>query len=365
MDKAVISRTQAFMLGISGITVSGHLLFIPVVLNLAGRDAWISLALALLPAMYIGYVTAALACRFPGKTIVEYVQTILGKWPGRAIGWLIMFYFFHDLTLCVRGFGEFYNSAMTPRTPILVYLTGVIILAVYAIRSGVEVLARTNQIFLTFLIPIGIMASLLTMKNKDYLNLLPIMEYGVKPALGGMVSLMSLFTTIFVLGMVFPFVRSTRYLKRNSLIAMALLVAMFIGPLTGTIATFGLERSIGLNFPSFLMLRDVKVGQLQRLDLVAVLLWSFGSFGKVVLFLHAVTLGIAKLCGIEDHRRMAIPVAVLVIVTSLYNSASFIELYRFLRDFYPYYSLLFGFIVPSALLAVALLRKIRLKPEGG
>jgi spore germination protein KB len=365
MDKAVISRTQAFMLGISGITVSGHLLFIPVVLNLAGRDAWVSLALALIPAMYIGYVTASLACRFPGKTIVEYVQTILGKWPGRAVGWLIVFYFFHDLTLSVRGFGEFYNSAIAPRTPILVYLIGIIILAVYAIRSGVEVLARTNQLLLAFLIPLGITASLLTIKNKDYLNLLPVMEYGVKPALGGMVSLMSLFTTIFVLGMVFPFVRSTRNLKRNSLIAMALLVVMFIGPLTGAIATFGPERSIGLNFPTFLMIRDIKVGQLQRLDLIAVLLWSLGSFGKVVLFLHAVTLGIAKLSGMEDHRRLVIPVAVLVVVTSLYNSDSFVELYRFLRDFYPYYSILVGFIVPSVLLAVALLWKIRLQPEGG
>ncbi|MCC2683515.1 MAG: spore germination protein [Paenibacillaceae bacterium] len=365
MNKEAISKTQALMLGISGITVSGHLLFIPVILNLAGRDAWISLALALFPALYIGYVTASLACRFPGKTIVEYVQTICGKWLGRAFGWLIIVYFFHDLTLNVRGFGEFYNAAITPRTPILVYLIGIHILAVYAIRSGVEVLARTNQFFLVILISMGIMASLLTMRNKDYLNLLPIMEYGIKPALGGMVSLMSLFTTIFVLGMVFPFVQSTRNLKRNSLITMGVLVLMFIGPLTGAIATFGLERSIGLNFPTFLMLRDIKVGQLQRLDLVAVLLWSLGSFGKVVLFLHAITLGIAKLCGMSDYRMLVVPVAVLVIVTSLYNSDSFIELYRFLRDFYPYYSILIGLIVPSLLLAVALLRKMHPNPEGG
>jgi spore germination protein KB len=137
MNRVTISNVQTYMLGISSLTVTGHLLFIPAIINHAGRDSWLSVITALFPA------------------------------------------------LSIRGFGEFFTTAITPRTPILVYFSAIIILAVYAVRSGLEVLARTNAMFLLTMIPIGIVASILTHKDKDYRNFLPILEYGPEPMLLG------------------------------------------------------------------------------------------------------------------------------------------------------------------------------------
>lgn len=365
MEKLRISRAQAFMLTISTIVITGHLLFIPVIINHAGRDSWLSLLTALIPALFIGYIISRLAELFPGQSIIEYSQVVLGKWLGRAVGFLFIFYFFHNATLSIRGFGEFYTSAITPRTPILVYFGALVITAVYAVKNGLEVMARTNQIFLVMMIPVGLLATLLTQKDKDYGNLLPILEYGIEPMLMGTFAISSLFCSFVVIGMLFPFVAKGKPLKRPSLIVMVILIVMFLGPVKGPIAIFGAERASGLTFPTFQILRDMKVGELQRLDLLGIMLWSLGAFSNISVFLYATTLGLAHWLKMEDHRILAIPVGSLMVVVALVNSDNYVEIYRFFKDTYPYYSIFIGFVLPLMLLLLAKIRNRRKIPRKG
>jgi spore germination protein KB len=356
MEKVRISPVQAYMLIISAITVTGHLLFIPVVLNHSGRDSWLAVLLTAITAIFIGYIVSSLAERYPGQTLVQYSQKILGKLLGKWIAVLFLLYFFHDVSLAVRGFGEFFTSAITPRTPIIVYFIAIVTLAVYAVRHGLEVMARTNQFFLAMMIPVGILATILTQKDKDYGNVLPLLEYGLQPSLMGMFSLSSLFSTFIVISMVFPYVKKNAALKRSSIITMLLLILMFMGPATAPVLIFGAERAVGLTFPTFQILRDIEIGGLQRLDIIAIILWSLGSFAKVTLFLYAVVLGLAQLFRMEDYRSLTVPVGALIVIYALLLSESLIEIYRFFRDIYPYYSTLIGFGVPLILLLISRFR---------
>ncbi len=365
MEKLRISPIQALMLGISTITVTGHLLFIPVIINHAGRDSWLSLLTSFVPAMFIGYMVSRLAELFPGQSIIEYSQVILGKWFGGVIGLVFIFYFFHNATLSIRGFGEFYTSAITPRTPILIYFASLVIMAVYTVKNGLEVMARTNQIFLVILIPTGLLATLLTQKDKDYANFLPILEYGPEPMITGAMGLVSLYCTFTVLGMIFPFVSKDKRLKLPGILAMVILILMFIGPITGPIALFGAERASGLTFPTFQIMREMQVGELQRLDLLGIVLWSLGSFANIAVFLYATTLGLAQWLKIEDHRVLVIPIGTLMVIVALLNSENYIEIYRFFKDTYPYYSILIGFLLPLFLLVVAKIRYRRKIPRKG
>jgi spore germination protein KB len=65
----------------------------------AGRDCWLSLITALLPALFIGYIVASLSRLFPGKTLIEYSELIVGKWMGKGLALLFLIYFFHDAAL--------------------------------------------------------------------------------------------------------------------------------------------------------------------------------------------------------------------------------------------------------------------------
>lgn len=364
LEKTYISKMQALMLGITSITVTGHLLFVSVIIGHAGRDSWISLLLAIVPALLIGFTVSLLSQRYPGYSLVEYCQFILGKWLGKLVVVIFLVYFFHEASLSIRGFGEFYTTAVTPRTPIYVYLLAILLLAAYAVHSGLEVIARTNQVILVLLIPIGILASILTHKDKDYLNFLPILENSMTPALDGSLALVALYSSIFVLSMIFPFVNDTKRLKRYSIMTMFILIIMFVGPLTGVVAIYGEERAQGLYFPTFLILRDIQIGALQRLDILGILLWSLGSFAKVTLFLYAIVLGLAQLFKLEDYRILVVPVAALLSIVSIINSEDLIGIFRFLKDYYPYYATFVGLILPLILLIISQFRKPGKKIEG-
>jgi spore germination protein KB len=364
MNEVKISKIQALMLGASSIIVTGHLLFIPVIIGHAGRDSWISLFLTILPAIIIGFTVALLAQRYPGFTMVEYCQFILGKWIGRLFVCNFLLYFLHEASLSIRGFGEFYTAAITPRTPIVVYFIAILILAGYAVRSGLEVFARTNQAILVFLIPIGITASFLTHKDKDYRNFLPIMEDGIGPAFLGSLDLVSLFSSFFVLSMVFPYVRNTEQLKKYSIITMLILILMFIGPVTGVIAILGEERAEGLYFPTFQILRDIEIGTLQRLDILGIFLWSLGSFTKVSLFLFAIVHGLAQLLGFKDYNILVVPTGALLTILSIINSEDLIGIFRFLANYYPFYAMFVGFILPLILIIVSQFKMSTQKSKG-
>ncbi len=352
------------MLGVSSVTVTGHLLYIPIITHYAGRDSWIALLFASVPAVLIGLFVSILAQRFNGCTLIEYTQLILGKWIGKIFVVMFLLYFLHEATLSIRGFGEFYTSAITPRTPIVVFLIAILILAAYAVRNRLEVLARTNQAFLVMMIPIGIVASILTHKDKDYRNFLPVLENGLDSVLLGTLSITSVYSSFFVLSMIFANVSSTKSLKKYTIFTMLILIGMFIGPLTGVIAIFGEERSVGLYFPTFQMLRDIEIGALQRLDIIGVMLWALGSFTKVSLFLYALVVGIAQLFHIKDYVILVGPVSALIAIVSIINSEDLIGIYRFQRDIYPFYSTLLGLVFPFILLIVSQIRKIRRTNEG-
>jgi len=359
-----ISKLQALMLGISSITVTGHLLFIPVIINRAGRDCWLSLLVAAPFALFIGYMVSTLSKWYPNQTIVEYAQSIVGRWLGMLFALAFLFYFFHDAALSIRGFGEFFTSAITPRTPILVYFSAIVVLAGYAVRAGLEVLARTNAMFLCTMIPIGILASILTHQEKDYANFLPILEDGPGPMLLGSLNLIALFSTFLVLGMVFPQVGGARKLRGASVLTMGILIVMFLGPVTGPVAVFGGERGAGLSFPTYQMLRDIQIAELQRLDILAIFLWSLGSFSKISLYLYALTHGLQKLFKLDDYRSLVAPTGALLVAFSLLLSESFIGIYRFLQDIYPFYGIMMGFVLPALLLLVARIRRV-MDSKGG
>ncbi|WP_121662069.1 GerAB/ArcD/ProY family transporter [Metabacillus litoralis] len=356
MDIIKISKIQALMLGVSSIIVTGHLLYIPVIIFHSGRDSWISLLVAIFPAMLVGLTVALLSQRYPGCSMVEYSQIILGKWIGKLFVFIFLFYFLHEASLSIRGFGEFYTAAITPRTPIVVYFIAILILAGYSIRCGLEVLVRTNQAILLFLIPIGILASILTHKDKDYQNFLPILEDSIITVFPGMLSIVSLYSSFFVLSMVFQNISNTKHLKKYSIITMIILICMFIGPVSGVIAIYGEERATGLYFPTFQILRDIEIGALQRLDILGILLWSLGSFTKVALFLYAIVLALAQLFKLDNYKVLVVPVGALLTIISILNSEDLIGIYRFLRDFYPYYGTFVGFILPLFLLMVSFVR---------
>ena len=61
----------------------------------AKQDAWMTPVISSFPGIVVILLVTELGRRFPGMTIIEYLQVILGKWIGKVVGALYLFFYSH------------------------------------------------------------------------------------------------------------------------------------------------------------------------------------------------------------------------------------------------------------------------------
>lgn len=345
------------MLIIGSVTVTGHLLIVPIVFGIAGRDSWLSLLIALVPGAILTMILADLAKLAPGLSLVEMPNAILGKPIGKVFGLIYACYFLLPAIITIRGLMDFMTISFMPQTPLLFFGIAYLCLCAYGVRAGLESFIRANELLMPFLILAGIILTSLSIPIKNYQLLLPFMEKGVGPMIQGSIPLLGLFGEIVVITMIHPALNVHTALRKTSLAALLLISLLFIGPLTGPIAIFGKEAS-SFVYPTFSEINYIKAGFLESLQPIAILLWLAGSLGKVSLFYYASTLGFSQIFGIEDYRKIVVPVGFIILFISLFSFGNTLMLTQFVRNSYSYISIGLGMIVP-VLLWLGLKQKAR------
>ncbi|HZW83172.1 MAG TPA: endospore germination permease [Candidatus Deferrimicrobium sp.] len=157
MNDIKISSRQLTWL-IIGMALSTPTLTMPrVLIFYCKQNAWLPLLLAI-----SGVVTGVLLCttlakKFPGQTIAQYSQILLGKWGGRTVG---LFYGLGCLlisALSARSYAQLFQIAIMPETPLWAFVISLTLVCVYMAWQGVEPITRTNDIF----VPITLISLLL------------------------------------------------------------------------------------------------------------------------------------------------------------------------------------------------------------
>lgn len=148
LERGKISPWQAMRLMISFVLGGAILLIPPDLAVTAKQDAWLSLLFAILAGLGIFLFYINLALKFPGKTIIQYSEIILGKFLGKIAGLFLIWFALHLGSLVVLDFGEFMNTTILHDTPMIVINGVIVLLAVFAVRQGLEVFTRINDVLL-------------------------------------------------------------------------------------------------------------------------------------------------------------------------------------------------------------------------
>lgn len=352
IEKGRISNTQAAMLAITSLTIIAHLILLTVVLNQSRQDGWIAAIVGTILGLIGIIAITKLSQSFPGLTLIEILFNHF-SWLGKIIGVLYLLYFYVMAVLGVRLFGEAYKIIMI-ETPLWAFVTVILLLTSFIVYLGLEALGRTNQIMLPTLSIIAIIVVLLTMGNKDYSNLLPIMGRGIEPVALGSLSVMAWFGEFVILGMVLPYVQRPKKILKFSIGAGIITLLLFLGPITGPIAMFGPVEAAKLPFPTFSEVRYINAGEvLNRFDAIAVLFWTVGLMIRISLFFYGLSLGTAQAFKLKTYQPLVIPLAWLIGVGAILFVNNFQELTEFLYQTYIPLNLLMGAALPVALILYA------------
>lgn len=310
-----ISGLQLFWLMVSIVTGSGMLFTLSPVIAEVKQDAWISVALAGIIGLCIVFLAVKVSLLYPGQTIVQYSQEILGKWLGKIIivPYFVMWYSLDGMIL--RDSSDFVYLALFNKTPLFVVLLTLLLLAVYVIYTGgIEGIARCSEIMGPLIVLMVLGCCVLSLNHLDWHQLTPVYaDSGAKAILKGALPPASFYSDMIMLTMVFCFLSDSRQVLSRALWGMAVASSLILVATAMVIMTFGPALSSRMWVPFFSMTRFISVlGFIQNVDILVVIIWMFSVFIKFSLFLFATIYGTAQWLNLKDWRKFTW-IAVLIV----------------------------------------------------
>ncbi|MCG8500527.1 MAG: endospore germination permease [Firmicutes bacterium] len=345
MHQETISDKQAIMLVMLFI-IGTAIVFIPGFE--AGKDVWLAVIFSVVMILPFIFMYARLLFLFPGKGLFDILQSVFGKWLGKGLGILYIWFALHLSSLIIRNFGDFVSTVGLRETPSIVSMIGIGLLCAWGVKQGIEVLGRWVEFFLPLLIVIVFGAIFLLMPEMDMNNVRPVLYDGIRPVARGTFSIFS-----FPFGETIMFTMVFHALKTRQSCYKVYITGVCLTGIVGTLISLTVVLVLGVSgylnayFPTYAMVSKLNVGGfLQRVEVIVAVVFLLGGFIKASICLIGASQGVAKVFGLKDYRFIVIPVVLLVLNLAYFHYEDVREMYRWTFAIWPYYAFAFQAIIP-------------------
>ncbi|WP_139491525.1 endospore germination permease [Brevibacillus dissolubilis] len=287
----MVSRISYFQLMFVILLSNGltnHVIIIPVLLDVARRDSWLSV-LAAGVIYLIGLVAIYyLYNRLGQKPLIEWLKQ---KYPPAITYFVTILLVLYASVLCyitVKDTVTWVSISFSPATPVFITTSFFLFVCYMNSVMGIRSIAMTSGVLLPVVVVLGFFVMSANFKHKDYSALLPIMEDGYQLAIQGIIYCGAGFSEIILLLLL------TSKLKKKmtftSLLFLGIcLIFLTLGPLVGAIAEFGPDLAAKLRYPAYEEWRLASLGVfVEHLDFLSIFQWFSGAFIRVSLMLYLV-----------------------------------------------------------------------------
>ncbi|OZU90691.1 spore gernimation protein [Virgibacillus indicus] len=357
MEKGRISTGQMVILLYPTVIATAILLVPGITGKFAGNDMWLSPIWASLAGCITILIMAQLHNRFPRQTIIQYSEEIIGKIPGKLIGFIILFFFFHSNGLVLREYGEFVVGNFLPTTPLVVVIGSMIFVSGLAVRGGIEVMARSAQVFVPIVLFLFILIVILLIPDLEPANLLPFFEKGLIPSLKGAIVPTTWFLQLFAITFILPVLKKKEGGMKWGMITVFLIMVTLVLSNLFTMLLFG-KLTPTFTYPIMEAARYISIADfIQHLESIVMAIWVSGTFIKISVFYYVIAVGTAQLLNLQDYRPIVFPIGGLLAVMGLWTAPNLQQIQHFLITTMPFYAVIVQIILPLLLLIAAVIFK--------
>ncbi|MEB2268417.1 spore germination protein [Priestia megaterium] len=327
MEKAKISASQLFILMV--LFELGTSLLLPVAME-AKQDAWLAILLGMLGSLVLFVSYYKLYSYYPDLLPTEYMQKILGKAIGSVLAFLYISYFIYDVARVLRDIGEMLLTFSYSDTPLFIANALLILVIIYTVQKGIEVIARSGELFFIFMYVLAVTGFLLIVCSGliDFKNLQPVLEDGILPVLK-VVFIQTLyfpFGEAIVFTMILPYLNNPKKAKVTMLCATGLSGINLTLTMLINISVLGVDLTARSQFPLLSTVQSIQVADfLERLDVFFMLALVIGGFSKISVLFYASMIATATLFKIKSPSRLSYPIGLIVLFMSLMISRNFQE----------------------------------------
>lgn len=353
----MVNKWQMFFLIVLTLPIMGHVVLLPLAINLAGRDVWISAIIAIPIGFLFSFILYRLRLIYPDEPICKAQKSLFGNFASNGIAILFFLYFTFLASLSIAALIDMVNASFLIATPSWILVAVFLLLSMYGAAKGAKGIALTAGILFFIVMLTGHSITFTNFRERDIYELMPLLEHGWKPVLLGAL----LFSTVWIellflltIPLEHPCKKYTFTLWLVSVIAN---VFMMLSTSTGAIMTFGLEQTDNFVYPALEIVRVVTLKFIDRLDVYALILMTFGSFIRGSLFL---LIAYEQLTVLKKPNKKGKNVVVFTVISILIGIFAYIMVdtrrhLEFFLTLYAYTIVLFP--LPFLLLFLAKYRK--------
>ncbi|KXG74734.1 GerAB/ArcD/ProY family transporter [Thermotalea metallivorans] len=356
MDKEMIADKQGIALVI--LFVAGTSTAWPTA-TAAGRDIWLAILAAILGACFIVSIYSRILSLYHGKDLFDILELLLGKFLGRGVSLLFIWFAFHMGALVIMGYGDFLITVSLPETPRLVPMILIALLAIWGVKEGLEVLGRWAKLFLMLNIPMPIVTILMLIPQMELSNIRPVLYDGLAPVIRGAVDA---FAFPFAETVVFMMVLSS-VKEKKSPYRIYLMGLFFGGLLTFSVSltemlVLGPDIHAASFFPSHTAVTKINIaGLIHRLELISIISTYTAAFVKLSICLLAAAKGLAKIFQFADYRFFVSPLGLSMLNFAYIIHGNILESRQWSTRIWPYYAFPFQVALPLLILGIAEIKR--------
>lgn len=356
-EKGIISSGQLTFMAIG--LVQGSVLTLTFVYRITKQDTWIVVLAGLILTLFMIYIYISIMNRFPKKNIIEINNMVFGRIIGKFISLIYLYHFFFIVLGNLRFMGDFAEQNILAGTPFLVIVSVFALISAYAVRSGVEVIARCSTILVIISFVITLIMTSLLLKEINLSNFLPMFQLSLKEFIQGSHITFSIpFSEIIVFFMIVPYINKTEKIK-SSIFTGAIVSGIYILFISlRNVSVLGVVLFKSAT-PAYREATIIDVGNtLTRLEVLVAVFFLLTIFTKICLFYYSSVLGIASFFSLKEYKPIVFPFGIIVVCLSIVVFKSPIEQLDFGANIFPVFSFPVEVIIPILTLIIAKIRKL-------
>lgn len=342
-----------------GLTIGTSILVIPSGLaHTAREDAWIASLCSLMINLVMVVLYLFIARLHPGKHLFEIHEAAFGKWPGKIISLLYLFYFLILTGTLLGDLGFFMSSEIMTETPIEAVQIVFLVAAVMSASMGVIVLARLGELLFPLVLLLFLILVLTLIPQIEWNHIKPVLEGGIGSVFqAGFQSAM--FQELIVMMTFLPLVHKRKSGEKAFLWGTVTGGAVLLLIVLLSILVLGIEQTENNTFPAYALAKTINIGNiLQRVEGILITIWILTFFIKISLLYLSILKGIQTVLGLKAPQHLIYPLAVLFLIIAWNTYINTVYVNDIIATVWGKFSFIFLLLIPFIIYLITLLKKL-------
>ncbi|MBD3920764.1 endospore germination permease [Paenibacillus sp. PR3] len=324
--------------------------------NVSHTDMWMTPIIGCVTGFASIYIALSLHRRYPGRTIVQYCELILGPVVGKFISLTFLIVCLMMNANQLRQFSELMSMAFMPNTPLVVFACTMVLVSSIAVRLGVEIIGRLALSLTPLIVVIVVVLILPLIKEMEPDRILPIFSQGAAPVLRGAITLQLWYPMYMYASMFLPYLSKHDQNKGRLYWAVGWSVVTFTLTFLYVLMALGTATNF-FSYPFLQLSRYVSIASfMTHLDSLIMIVWVMDVFIRTIVMYYAATSGLAQWFKLSSYKPLTLPVGLAIILLAFWSIPDATTYNYSLGHIILFYYIYAHLCIPIVLFATALLR---------